>query len=310
MQEGIENVNNQLPEQNFEEAVEIVPAIKRGWLRALLFLVVSFLNLVFMSFVGVIVVAMIADINLVEMIENKDMIIENVGIFPFIVINLIPFITLLIIIWVFRKFIDKKSIVSLGFALRNYKNDLLQGSLWGVGLILFGFVVLYLSGIISVTDSNIDFISLTGYFLLFVITSLNEEILVRGYLLNNLCTSMNKYIALLISSILFAMLHLGNENMSLLPFINLFLAGILLGIYYIHKQNLWFSIGMHLTWNFFQGPIFGFEVSGNKTASVVVQEISGNELITGGEFGFEGSLVATVLMMILIILIDRKYKII
>ena len=121
---------------------------------------------------------------------------------------------------------------------------------------------------------------------------------------------MNKYIALLISSILFAMLHLGNENMSLLPFINLFLAGILLGIYYIHKQNLWFSIGMHLTWNFFQGPIFGFEVSGNKTASIVVQEISGNELITGGEFGSEGSLVATVLMMILIIIIDRKYKII
>lgn len=132
--------------------------------------------------------------------------------------------------------------------------------------------------------------------------------MVRGYVLINLMDSMNKYIALVLSSLLFSAMHLMNANMSLVPAINIFLAGILLGIYFIHKGNLWFPIGMHFTWNFFQGPIFGFEVSGHITNSIIVQEIAGHELLTGGKFGFEGSLIATVAMIVLTIVIHLKHK--
>ena len=120
--------------------------------------------------------------------------------------------------------------------------------------------------------------------------------------------SMNKYWALVASALLFSAMHLGNDNTSLLSTANIFLARIMLGIYTIHKGNLWFPIAMHFTWNFFQGPILGFEVSGTKMESVVNQKVSGNPLITGGEFGFEGSLLLTIMMIASTIYIHIKYK--
>ncbi len=119
---------------------------------------------------------------------------------------------------------------------------------------------------------------------------------------------MNRYVALSISSVIFMSIHLLNPNISFLSVINLFLAGVVLGIYYIHKPNLWLPIGMHLTWNFFQGPIFGFEVSGIETKSIINQSIKGNEIITGGAFGYEGSILATISIIIMIIYLDKKYK--
>ena len=103
-------------------------------------------------------------------------------------------------------------------------------------------------------------------------------------------------------------MHIGNPNMSAVPLFNLFLAGLLLGVYCIHKNNLWFPIGAHITWNYFQGPVLGFEVSGNDVDSIFIQSLDGSELITGGEFGFEGSIILTTFMIIGIIYLDRRYS--
>ena len=89
---------------------------------------------------------------------------------------------------------------------------------------------------------------------------------------------------------------------------NLFLAGIVLGIYFIFKRNLWFSVGLHLTWNFFQGPIYGFEVSGQQTTSLITQEVSGSSLLSGGLFGFEGSLLTTLFCIVLIITLFLQFR--
>ena len=151
-------------------------------------------------------------------------------------------------------------------------------------------------------------ISIILYLALFIVVSFHEEIMMRGYVLNNLMQSMNRYVALSISSVIFMSIHLLNPNVNFLSVINLFLAGIVLGIYYIHKPNLWLPIGMHLTWNFFQGPIFGFEVSGIETKSIIGKSIKGNEIITGGAFGFEGSIIATILIVTMILYLDKKYK--
>jgi membrane protease YdiL (CAAX protease family) len=103
-------------------------------------------------------------------------------------------------------------------------------------------------------------------------------------------------------------MHLGNPNIGILPLLNLFLAGIFLGIYTIHKNNLWFPIGAHLTWNYLQGPIFGFEVSGNKINSLFEQKPNGHELLTGGNFGFEGSIILTLFLMISIFYMDGYFQ--
>jgi membrane protease YdiL (CAAX protease family) len=132
--------------------------------------------------------------------------------------------------------------------------------------------------------------------------------MIRGYILSNFFDSMNKYIALIISSLLFAVMHLANANVTVVSLVNIFLAGILLGIYYVHKQNLWLPISLHFSWNFFRGPIFGFEVSGVDIRGVIVQDIHGPDLLTGGSFGFEGSVIATLLMIITIVLLHYRFQ--
>ena len=103
------------------------------------------------------------------------------------------------------------------------------------------------------------------------------------------------------------LMHIGNPNIGVLPLVNLFLAGMFLGIYTVHKNNLWFPIGTHLIWNYLQGPIYGFEVSGNKINSLFEQKLAGHVLFTGGSFGFEGSIILTFFLCISIILMDKKF---
>lgn len=284
------------------------PLIKYGWLRALLFLVAAFIVLAIGSSLGILFVATISDLNMDELVQDVSRIVKDLGVFYYMIPEVLVLLGTLFIAWVFRKFIDKKSFLSLGFEIKKYTKDFLIGFGWGFILISSGFVILYISGSLIVTEISFSPYELIGYFLLFVFGAIYEEIMIRGYILNNLMESMNKYFALIVSSLLFSILHVGNPNMSFIAFLNILLAGILLGIYYVHKQNLWFPIALHMSWNFFQGPIWGFEVSGMKSETFIIQEMEGSILLTGGEFGFEGSLLATILMIISIIFIHYQYK--
>jgi membrane protease YdiL (CAAX protease family) len=239
---------------------------------------------------------------------NARDLIKDIGLPANITVAFFGFMGMLAIAWIFRRFIDGKTFKSLGFGFSEYKKDFLIGLLFGFVLIASGFVILLILGNLSISDTNFNIPLLFGYVLLFTIGSLNEEIMIRGYILTNFCDSMNKYIALIVSSLLFAIMHLANANVTVLSFVNIFLAGILLGIYYIHKRNLWFPISLHFSWNFFQGPIFGFEVSGVDVTGVIIQDIQGPDLITGGTFGFEGSIIATLLMVISIVLLHYRYQ--
>jgi hypothetical protein len=145
-------------------------------------------------------------------------------------------------------------------------------------------------------------------FLLFLVVSLNEELLFRGYILNNLMFSGGKYKALVLSSIIFALFHLFSFNLTYIAIINLFLSGMLLGSTYIFTQNIWFPVSLHLFWNFIQGPVFGYAVSGQKLPSIFELTPSGKNYLHGGEFGFEGSLICTILVLITILCIIAYYS--
>ena len=294
--------------QDVQTSSESKPAIQLGWLRAFLQLIAWFIFYAIVTSIATLAIALIRGIDPSTLMGDEAAIFEKLGIGWMTLVQLIGFGCTLLTVWIFRRFIDKKSMLSLGFEFKAYRSDLLAGMGWGFILMLIGFGVLWISGMLTVTGIQFDPVSLSFYLLMFIIVAFNEEILMRGYVLINLMDSMNKYAALILSSLLFSGMHLMNANMSIVPAINIFLAGILLGIYFIHKGNLLFPIGMHFTWNFFQGPIFGFEVSGLITNSIIVQEIAGHELLTGGEFGFEGSLIATVAMVILIAVLHLKYR--
>jgi membrane protease YdiL (CAAX protease family) len=280
------------------------PAIKKGWLRAIVGAIV--VTIVSSLFVTPLIISGVITPTMMEMSVSD--LFNTVGVNMMLVLMLLQFIGAILTLFIFRKFVDKKSFKSLGFEFSSYKKDLLKGLAWGAGLISVGFLALYLSDFIAIVETDFGAIQWFSYIAFFAIVAFNEEILVRGYVLTNLMSSMSKYWALIVSALLFSVMHLGNDSTSLLSTANLFLAGIMLGIYTIHKRNLWFPIAMHFTWNFFQGPILGFEVSGTKMDSVISQQVSGNSLITGGEFGFEGSLLLTVMMIASTIYIHFTYK--
>jgi hypothetical protein len=301
-------LNTQATNETIEATKQISksnsPAIKTGWLRAILgFIFISILSglTAIPLFISGILTSDSLDMPMSELFNQ-------VGINTILLSTFLQLIGALIAIFILCKYIDKKRVKSLGFELSNYKKDLLKGFFWGAGLIFFGFLVLYLGNYITIIDTNFSTFNWLSYIALFAVVAINEEIIVRGYVLSNLMASMNKYWALLASAVLFSAMHLGNENSSLLSTINILLAGILLGIYTIHTRNLWFPIMMHFAWNFFQGPVLGFEVSGIKMESVIDQKITGNPLITGGDFGFEGSLLLTVMMVISTIYLHLKYR--
>ena len=284
------------------------PRIKLGWLRATLFFITSVTTSQIFAGVGLVLVLVAAgfDMNAISNQEEIASIVDNINFL--LPLKVIEFVSVILCVWLFIRFVDCKSIKSIGLSFNGFKNDLYLGLGLGAGLIAIGFLILFILGYLTVDGFSFPLGSILLYFMLFVIVSLHEEIMMRGYILNNLMQSMNRYVALSLSSLVFMTIHLLNPNVSFLSVVNLFLAGIVLGIYYLHKSNLWLPIGMHLTWNFFQGPIFGFEVSGIETKSIINQSIRGNEFITGGSFGFEGSILATILILIMIVYLDRKYK--
>lgn len=285
-----------------------LPLLRLGWLRALLFFIASFITSQIFAGIGMVVALLISGFD-ISTLSNQDAIIDELNKINFLLLlKIIEFFALMFCLWLFMKFIDRKPLMSLGLKYEGFQQDFKFGLILGAGLIAIGFFSLFILGYVRVESFSFPFLDIVLYFILFVVVAFHEEIMLRGYILRSLMESMNRYLALAISSLIFMTVHLLNPNISFLGVVNLFLAGIVLGIYYVHKSNLWLPIGMHLTWNFFQGPIFGFEVSGIKSQSLIKQTVNGSDLITGGKFGFEASLLATVLIVVVILYLDKNYR--
>jgi membrane protease YdiL (CAAX protease family) len=140
-----------------------------------------------------------------------------------------------------------------------------------------------------------------------IVVGINEELVFRGYHLRNISEGFSRFgtnaaiiIALIISSSFFGVVHLANEagggaHTTPLALLNLVLAGLMLAVPFLLTGELAIPIGIHITWNLFQGPVFGLAVSGleSQTRLVTVQPI-GPELWTGGDYGAEGGLLATI----------------
>lgn len=214
----------------------------------------------------------------------------------------------LTVIWIFKKYVDKKPFISLGFQNVLIVKDIFIGFIFGFIIMLTGFTALLLSNqieFLNIIFRPVDLILSGG---LFLFIAISEELLLRGYMLNNLMTSFNKYVALIISSIVFSILHAANPNYSLLGMMSLFMAGLIFGLAYIYTNNLWFPIALHFSWNFFQGTIFGFNVSGKDTYSLIITKNYTANIWNGGEFGFEGSILSIIFQLMAIILVCLIFK--
>jgi uncharacterized protein len=204
--------------------------------------------------------------------------------------------------------VDRKPIVSLGLDRHTHQNDSWAGLLLSIVLLGIGSLILHFSGVLNWIDYRFSGSDFFLALVLMLIVSVSEEMVFRGYLLNNLMESFHKWVALLVSALLFTVAHSFNPNLNPVALINLFLGGLLLGINFIYTRTLWFSIGLHFGWNFIQGHVLGFAVSGFSEQSMLQQELKGHPVITGADFGFEGSIVATGVMAAAVALLYYVYE--
>jgi membrane protease YdiL (CAAX protease family) len=220
-------------------------------------------------------------------------------------------------VWLAGRFLDHRPFSDFGLRLnRGWGLDFCFGLALGALLMTSIFLVELASGWITVTGT-FEVSGGTSPFALailiplaaFVCVGFSEELLSRGYQLKNLAEGLNfpfvgprraVLLAWVLSSGVFGLLHLANPNASLLSTVNITFAGLLLGTGYVLTGRLAIPIGLHITWNFFQGNVFGFPVSGIEpvSATFLTIEQGGPALFTGGVFGPEAGLLDPVATLV------------
>lgn len=171
----------------------------------------------------------------------------------------------------------------------------------GLGMLLQSLTVLviYLKGGYTIVNINPILFILPPLTMAFT-SAIFEEILFRGILFRVIEEKLGSYLSLLISALVFGFIHISNPNSSFLTAVGLAIqAGLLLGAAYIYAKNLWFPIAIHFAWNFTQSAIFGANVSGNTIPkTLITSKIEGAAWYTGGGFGPEGSIQATIFCLV------------
>ena len=209
-----------------------------------------------------------------------------------------------------RKLIDRRSIVSLGIGLNRFTlPDIVIGFAISATMAAMFFFLAQALHLVEVTGVNWvrgDFdssdwqalsrsLASMGLSTLLVLLAVDmivswwEEIVFRGYVWQNLADGLKLGWAIAVSCIVYGWIHVMNPSATFLSFLIIIGFGFV-RLYGVLLTNLiWLSFGMHAGWNFFQGVIFGFNASGNETASILEVKSMGPTWLSGGDFGPEGS---------------------
>lgn len=171
-----------------------------------------------------------------------------------------------------------------------------MGALCGAGLYTASSVVLMLLGIYKVEGLN-PWLFLLPNLAMAIKSGIFEELIFRGVLFRSVEAMFGSWVGILVSSLLFGLLHLMNPAATMGGAIYISIeAGLLLAAAYLVTRRLWICMGFHMAWNYFQSAIFSGVVSGAVSdPGLLKATIEGPELLTGGSFGMEHSVVALVL---------------
>lgn len=188
-----------------------------------------------------------------------------------------------------------RRVLSLGLILppREILRDVSQGMLFAAGFAVLADLVVITFG--EVEHRYVGALRATEVLGLLIPAAVHEELLFRGYAFQKLLL-INPFVAILLGSSAFTAIHLGNASVSGIGVMNIFLAGVLLSLAFLARISLWFPIALHYSWNLITGPILGHEVSGFRMRGTLFSALDdGPEVVTGGNFGVEGSICVTVL---------------
>lgn len=168
--------------------------------------------------------------------------------------------------------------------------------------LLYGLLFIFTDIQFSFKGENISV--LISWFVMLYFAAMVEEVICRNLMLDILIyeKGFHPLAVLFTSSLLFSLLHLFNDNFSLIPFINIILVGIIFGTVYLKYKNIYLVTSIHFFWNYITGIVLGSHVSGISMPSIFTYQISAHKVISGGAFGIEGSIFLILLQLLLIIL--------
>lgn len=194
--------------------------------------------------------------------------------------------------WGYVRLVERRAVTELSIARSPQEFGI--GLVVGAGLFTVTIGILWAGGFYHITGSN-NWFMLVESMGMAVMSGFVEELMIRGIIFRIIEESVGTWIALVFSALLFGAMHLGNPHATVASAIAIALeAGLLLGACYVFTRRLWFAIGLHLAWNFVQGGIFGVAVSGTTPKGILQSTLTGPEILSGGAFGAEASIVAVV----------------
>lgn len=224
----------------------------------------------------------------------------------FIVNSLVSLAVALVAGWLCGRYLERLPFSSFGTSVEGpWIRNLLLGLILGIVTFAFGAGLGVAGGGLSFSFSQSTasdvlwtlFIS----FLVFAAAAAFEEALFRGYILQTFVRSELSLVGVILTSLLFASVHNANPGATTLSWVNTFIAGVWFGVAYLKSRDLWLPFGAHLAWNWAQGSIFGVEVSGltEIVKSPFLRESdAGPTWLTGGNYGIEGGVIATVALIL------------
>ena len=202
------------------------------------------------------------------------------------------------------KFVEKRSLTSVGFVKKDFWKQYLKGLV--TGFAMFAAVVLVGTAIgafrfVGLSD-NFNFGIYLLFFGGFVMQGMSEEVMCRGYFMVSMARKSSVVVAVIGNALLFAVMHAPNNGFGFFPCVNLILFAVFASIYTLKTGNIWAVSAFHSIWNFSQGCIFGLSVSGMELLpTLVVFESTDQVLANGGAFGPEGGFVVTIVLLVEII---------
>lgn len=228
----------------------------------------------------------------------------------FLYYELFSFVIILFLFIFWVKVIEKNALSSLGFVKRNW----LKYLGWGImfSLVQMGVIALVyqVSGIGSFELNELSLepiLFILGLFPFWLLQGGTEEVATRGWLLTRIAARTNLPLAIAISSSLFGILHMGNAGVTFLSVLNIILDGVLAGLLFIYTDSIWLVVAQHGTWNYVQGNLLGFQVSGTGADASIFSFTMGDgpDWLTGGEFGAEGSIITTLVLLLSVVMVYR-----
>ncbi|MXW16881.1 MAG: CPBP family intramembrane metalloprotease [Gemmatimonadetes bacterium] len=205
----------------------------------------------------------------------------------------------------------RRSLPDIGLPRRGAGRGLLLGTLLGVAFVLPAVAIaIGLGGLrYGLEGGTVIEYAATGMWtgLILLPAAASEEIAVRGYPLRVLLDRWGPWPALAVTSAAFSVLHGANPNVGRMALLNIVLAGVLLGLLCLKTGDLWWATGVHTGWNLATGFVADLPVSGLELVDAPLIEVSaiGTAWVTGGDFGLEGGLSATVALALAILIVAR-----